>query len=277
MDEGAPAGVTIINERCVLRTQDGHRVVLVCGIVLAQYAVGDAMAEANAMVSLVDQGWADQVEVSRAFECTTRTVRRYVRRFEEGGLAALGRSAGYPRGRPRVGSSRSQLVCRLKGTGHSNREIARRIGVSEVAVRKLLRRLGWTPSRPVPGLLSIDVPGANPNLSAFAASTASMAATGSSGANPNLSASTLTVEEEIAFTLDTDPADRSSDRLLACLGLIDDAAPLARAGVRVPRAGVLLALPAIQSTAASSTSSGTSTAALVRPSTGYARPSSPCC
>ena len=118
MDEGAPAGVTIINERCVLRTQDGHRVVLVCGIVLAQYAVGDAMAEANAMVSLVDQGWADQVEVSRAFECATRTVRRYVRRFEEGGLAALGRSAGYPRGRPRVGSSRSQLVCHLKGTGH---------------------------------------------------------------------------------------------------------------------------------------------------------------
>jgi transposase len=240
--EGAPAGVAIINERCMVRTQDSHRVVLVCGIVLAQYAVGDAMGEANAMVSLVDQGWADQVEVSRAFECATRTVRRYLRRFEEGGLAALGRSAGYPRGRPRVGSSRSQLVCRLKGAGHSNREIARRIGVSEVAVRKLLRRLGWAPSRPVQGLLSIDVPGANPNLSA---STASTAATRSPGANPNLSASTDTAEEEIAFTLDTDPANRSSDRLLACLGLIDDAAPLFRAGVRVPRAGVLLALPAI--------------------------------
>jgi transposase len=245
VDEGAPAGVAIINERCMLRTQDGHRVVLVCGIVLAQYAVGDAMAEANAMVSLVDQGWADQVEVSRAFECATRTVRRYLRRFEEGGLAALGRSAGYPRGRPRVRSSRSRLVCRLKGAGHSNREIARRIGVSEVAVRKLLRRLGWAPSRPVQGLLSIDAPGANPNLSASAASTASTAATVSPSANPNLSASTVTAEEEIAFTLDTDPANRSSDRLLACLGLIDDAAPLFRAGVRVPRAGVLLALPAI--------------------------------
>jgi transposase len=241
-DEGAPTGVAIINERCVLRTQDGHRVVLVCGIVLAQYAVGDAMAEANAIVSLVDQGWADQIEVSRAFGCTTRTVRRYLRRFEEGGLAALGRSAGYPRGRPRVGSSRSELVCRLKGAGHSNREIARRIGVSEVAVRKLLRRLGWAPSRPVQGLLSIDAPGANPNLSASAVSRAAMA---SPGANPNLSASTLSAEEDIAFTLDTDPANRSSDRLLACLGLIDDAAPLFRAGIRVPRAGVLLALPAI--------------------------------
>ena len=226
-DQGAPTGVAIINERCVLRTQDGHRVLLVCGIILAQYAVGDAMAETNAMVSLVDQGWANQVEVSRAFECATRTVRRYLRRFEEGGLAALGRSAGYPRGRPRVRPSRSALVYRLKGEGHSNREIARRIGVSEVAVRKLLCRLGWAPSRPVQGLLPMDVPGANPNLSA---STAPTAATGSPSANPNLSAfsapiaatapaltppdanpnlsaSTLTTEEEIAFTLDTDPAN----------------------------------------------------------------------
>ena len=261
VDEGAPAGVAIINERCVVRTQDGHRVVLVCGIILAQYTVGDAMAEAHAMVSLVDQGWADQVEVSRAFEFATRTVRRYLRRFEEGGLAALGRSAGYPRGRPRVGSSRSRLVCRLKGAGHSNREIARRIGVSEVAVRKLLRRLGWAPARPVQELLPINVPDANPNLSDSIASTAAVAfpsanpnlsasttspvVTASPSANPNLSASTISAEEEIVFTLDTDPAKRSADRLLACLGLIDDATPLFRAGVRVPRAGVLLALPAI--------------------------------
>jgi transposase len=291
-EEGVPAGVAIVNERCVLRTQDGHRIVLVSGIVLAQYSVGDAMAEANAMVSLVDQGWADQVDVSRAFECSTRTVRRYLRRFEEGGLAALGRSAGYPRGQPRVRSSRSRLVSRLKGAGHSNREIARRIGVSEVAVRKLLRRLGWAASRPVQGRLSIDVssanpnlsaftaptaatapamasPSANPNLSAFAAPTAATAPAMASPsanpnlsafaaptatrapamapprANPNLSAFTVAGDEEITFTLDTDPANRRSDRLLACLGLLDDAAPLFSAGVRVPRAGVLLALPAI--------------------------------
>jgi len=32
---GAPAGVVIINERCVLRTQDEHRIVIVGGVVLA--------------------------------------------------------------------------------------------------------------------------------------------------------------------------------------------------------------------------------------------------
>jgi len=52
--EDAPPGVSVINERCQLRTQDGHRVVLLSSIVVVQYATGDALAEDNAMVRLVD-------------------------------------------------------------------------------------------------------------------------------------------------------------------------------------------------------------------------------
>jgi hypothetical protein len=44
-------------------------------------------------------------------------------------------------------------------------------------------------------------------------------------------------------TLDTDPQNRWLDRLLARLGMIDDAEPLFADAERVPRAGVLLALP----------------------------------
>ena len=47
------------------------------------------------------------------------------------------------------------------------------------------------------------------------------------------------------LTLDADPADRRLDRLLAYLGLLEDAAPLFRPGLRVPRLGVLLSLPAL--------------------------------
>jgi len=50
--------------------------VSVAGVVLAHYTVGDRMAEAHAMVSLVEQGWASQKAVARAFGCTSRTVRR---------------------------------------------------------------------------------------------------------------------------------------------------------------------------------------------------------
>jgi transposase len=131
--------MSAINDRCLVRTQDGHRVVIACGVVLAQYALGDHMAESYAMVNLVDQGLANQSDVARAFGCSTRTVRRHQRRFEGGGLAALDRSPGYPRGRARVAGSRRQLVQDLNLQGHSHREIARRIGVSEKAIRKLVR------------------------------------------------------------------------------------------------------------------------------------------
>src|SRR5258708_5990362 len=128
-----------INDRCIIRTEQGSRLVIVSGIPLAQFAVGDRMAEAHVMVSLVEQGWADQNDVAGAFGCSARTVRRYQRRFDETGLTGLGHADGYPRGRPRT-ASRRQLIERWKAQGYSHREIARRLGISVRAVRKTLRR-----------------------------------------------------------------------------------------------------------------------------------------
>jgi transposase len=158
--------VVVLNDRCMVRTQEGVRIVLVAGVPLAQCVVGDRMAEAHAMVSLVEQGWADQNDVARAFDCTARTVRRHQRRFEAGGLEALGRRVGFPEGRTRVPSSRVRVVDRLKAEGQSNRTIAGHVGVSEKAVRKLLRRLGWTEPRREPEQLALAVQPADPNLSA---------------------------------------------------------------------------------------------------------------
>src|SRR5712692_6561320 len=120
------AQAVVINDRCLMRTQYGHRLVIVAGIVLAQYPVGDHLAEAHAMVSLVEQGWADQNDVARAFARSPRTLRRYERRVETGGLVALGRPRGYPSGRARLNASRLRLVARLKADGLSNRAVAHR-------------------------------------------------------------------------------------------------------------------------------------------------------
>ena len=225
-----PPGCEVINDRCMLRTEGGRRMVIVSGIVLAHYAVGDHIAEAHARLALVEQGWAEQNDVARAFGCCARTVRRDERRFDDGGMAALGRSEGYPKGRPRV-----TLTCsveRLKRAGQANREIARRLGISETAVRKRLRRAGWvepTPEQkrlplegalalPPPPVVPAAEPGCEPNLSAFGA------------------------EQEEAISFDHDPSDRRLDRLMAYLGLLEDAAPLFRSERAVPRAGVLLAV-----------------------------------
>ena len=296
-DEAADGSV-FVSERCRLQTQGGYRVVSVSGVVLAHYSVGDRMSEALAMVNLVDQGWAQQKEVARAFGCSERTVRRCQRRFDSGGLQALGRPSGYPKGRARLPATRTEAVNLWKEQGVANREIARRLGVSEKAVRKLLCRLGWKeepleqlslgsagvdPERfgsgqPHPEDRAIAVagagveagsiqssgsPDADPNLSApgrdfVQAGAAGVAAaavqteeesqqTVPTDADPNLSASIPSTPTDpwLPRSLDADPSDRRVDRLLACLGLLDDAAPLFGSATGVAGLGVLLALPAL--------------------------------
>ena len=243
-----PEGTHVINGRCSLRTQDGSRVVLVSGMPLAQYEVGDRMSEALAMVNLVDQGWADQDDVAKAFGCSARTVRRHQRRFEEGGLPALGRSDGYPRGRARLPSARQRSIQQLKAQGHAHNEIARRLGVTVRAVRKTLRRLGWKPTPAVQPELPLQAPEtAKPSRSTSSPVLASTPAQGSvAGEDPKLSAfSKVSPEPAPPGSLDTDPTDRSLDRLMARLGLLEDAPPLFGAVWALPRAGVLLAIPAL--------------------------------
>src|SRR6266542_5432980 len=214
-----PEGTIVINDRCQVRSHSGHRVVIVCGITLAHYEVNDTVA--------------------KAFGCSARTLRRHQRRFEAGGLQSLGGVGGYPKGRHRLASSRCQLINRLKAAGHSNREIARRIGVSEMAIRKSLQRLGWKQADRQADLPLEGIEGANPNLSAFSSSPPSPV-------EPTASlAPSLTV---LAGSADRDPADRRTDRLMARLGLLDDALPLFGSGTNLQGAGVLLALPALLNT-----------------------------
>ena len=142
----AASNIVVINARCSLRIEADQRVIVVTGLPVHHYRADDAVAEAYAMVFLVDSGFAQQIEVARAFARSVRSVRRYQRRYAQDGMAALGCEEGWRRGRRRISGRRLRSIDVLKSQGMSNRAIAHRLGVSETAIRKLVGALQPTAS-----------------------------------------------------------------------------------------------------------------------------------
>lgn len=163
-----PLGTVVINARCSLRTEGEYRVVLVAGFPVHHYDTKDVMAEAYAMVLLADGGYARQKQVATAFRCSERTVRRHQERYADGGMTALGKRSGWRPGRRRIAGKRVRLIERLKEAGLSNREVARRLGVTENAIRK---QVGST-QRPLQQLLPIVDASPQPSIAAISASEA---------------------------------------------------------------------------------------------------------
>jgi hypothetical protein len=221
----------VVNDRVTVRTNDAQRVVVVDGLPVHHYAVGDRAAEAYAMLNLVEAGFADQNDVARGFGYSARTLRRCETRFDEGGVEALGRSVGRPKGgmgRTKHGGRRDRVVHGMKAEGLNNCEIARRLGISEAAVRKRLKRSGWVAPDLQSELFESEAPVATSPPVEHTAPPPAPAMPATAPAN-----------------FGVDPLDRSGDRLFARLGLLDDAAPFFAPAACVPRAGVLLAIPGL--------------------------------
>jgi len=77
----ASSNAVVINARCTLRAEEDQRVIVVGGLAVYHYCAADAVAEAYAMVMLVDSGFAQQTEVAQAFRKSERTVRRHQERY----------------------------------------------------------------------------------------------------------------------------------------------------------------------------------------------------
>jgi len=245
-----PSGTVYVNDRVSFRTEETQRVISVHGVVFAHYSVQDRAAEAYAMITLWESEYATQAEIARAFGYSARSLRRYQEHFEAEGIQALARKPGRPAVRRSGGAKergRDQTILHLKTKGASNRAIAGKLGLSEKAIRKRLRRLGWRPQTEpaASGLLfEQDTTGdASPTSEVSGSAidvlkgTAAAAAKQRSGAHEGI--------KPASVSRDPDPLDRSMDRLLAAMGLIEDAAPVFAYAENLPRAGVLLAIPAL--------------------------------
>ena len=244
-----PGGSVFVSDRVSFRTEGSQRVISVQSVVFAHYSVGDLAAEAYAMITLSETGYASQIQIARAFGYSVRSLRRYQERFQTGGVGALVRGAGRPSGSLRGSSKqrgRDQTILHLKAKGSSNRAIAGKLGVSETAIRKRLRRLGWQPSRERGLPFSHETNGDAPSIANVSENAAEIPGIASGSTSRRQPRKNENSGIELAPTsLDSDPLDRSMDRLLAAMGLIEDAAPLFAHADSLPRAGVLLAIPSL--------------------------------
>ena len=248
-----PASNTVvINARCSLRIETDQRVIVVAGLPVHHYRQGDAVAEAYAMVFLVDSGFAQQLEVARAFVRSVRSVRRYQRRYAQGGMTALGHEEGWRRGRRRISGKRLRSIEVLKTDGLSNRAIAQRLGVTENAIRKLVGASQPAASAQFALAGITSAAAAEPSATGVPSATSTgddvdraTASGDERTGKPDPVTAPADDGEPVPMSLDRDASDRSFDRQLAYLGLLDDAAPLFREGSSVLAVGVLLALPCL--------------------------------
>ena len=245
-----PNGTVYVNNGVSFRTEETERVISVHGVVFAHYSVEDRAAEAYAMTTLWESEYATQTQIARAFGYSARSLRRYQERFAAEGIPGLVRQPGRPAG-PHSGGAkqrgRDQTILHLKAKGASNRVIAGKLGLSEGAIRKRLHRLGWQPQTEPAALGFL-----------FGQDT-----TGDASPTAEISGNSIDVLKDAAVTADErrggtnvgmelppvsrdpNPLDRSMDRLLAAMGLLEDAAPVFAPAENLPRAGVLLAIPAL--------------------------------
>jgi len=222
---------------------DGYRVIFCRHEILYRVALNDAQHLAVVAVTLRQSQLATQTEIATAFGHSVATQRRWETRYLQHGSDGLRNKL--PTGRkPELDRSQRAFVLRWFEAGVSNREMARRLAVSEATIRRVLRQAGLrrrrTPATELPFAASAAPP-QTPLAEPVPAGTIAEAPV-----PPLPSADHAANASTSGFTIDHDPADRSGDRLLARQGLLDDAVPLFGDHEELPRAGVLLAVPVLQ-------------------------------
>lgn len=232
----------VFNNRCFLRREGEQWIIVAEGVPAYRYLDGDDIGEAYAMVFLVSSGYATQTEVARVYGCDVRTVRRHQRRYENGGMAALATRSGWRPGRKRLPVKRRIKIEKMHAEGLSNREIARRLLVSEKAIRK---QVG--PTKDNAAQLPLPLPFSREVAADATTEKTSVEKCGAPKTPSEAQDSATNKEDEARVDggCDSDPRNRIVDRSLARLGLLSDAAPMFADAKGVAGAGVLFALPAL--------------------------------
>jgi len=237
----------------------------------------DVAATRLAIVQLAEHRIGTQEQIARGFNLHPNAITGYIKAYRKGGVPALVPKVRGPKG-PRIGGSRIEtVILAAKRSGQSNREISAKLGFGRTTISNVLKRLGWRDEDkqlPIPSNTEIGPIEAR----VAPAKEGSEPSTGEIDTEQPVSEKIDTeqpvsekidteqpvsekidteqpvsekidteepTEIPIQFTADSDPSNRSIDRILASQGLLFDAAPLFENADNVRDVGALLAIPVL--------------------------------
>ena len=250
-----------VNEHVFININENFRTIKLYGIPILYYHKEDKVADRVAMVTLVETGVAKAKEVSEAFSVHRATIFRCQKKVAEGGIGSLADEKRGPRGGKKIKGELEKVVKRLKSKGLSNAAIAQRLGLSQTGVQKALIRIGYKAKEKIARQASLlREEGGCPDVNVKEAEKKPIEILKPKESIPD-SKSELELQSDneegigavrkeptaVEYSGDSDPRDRSIDRVLALAGLLDDAVPKFCERAEVVFAGFLLAIPALVS------------------------------
>ena len=208
-----PGAVLVGDAAAVVTDGDGGRV-FIRGELCNAWDAGDDLGRRLAAVQLVRIKAATAVAVATAFGVTTVTLWRWRRELDASGAQGLAKDKRGPKGPSRLTPEVVADIASRRRGGASLRAIAAAVGVSTFSVRRAL-----TEPTPEPEHATLtEEPQPQPQA-------------GDDG-----------------LPLLPPPAGRDGDRAAARWGKLPHAEPVFTPAARVPLAGLLLAIPALQAT-----------------------------
>jgi len=230
-----PAGAVQIGEISALVEDETGGRVFIRGELVFAWNAGDELGRRLAAVQLVAIKGARAVRVAEGFGINAETLRRWDHAVANDGIAALVPGRRGPKG-PSVLSPAvvADIRARRRG-GASLRAIATAVGVSEATVRRALPTTKPAPEQDY--TTSTDDAGSDHDARGDH---------GDDGDDRGTSAADEDAEDDLPLL--PPPADRDAERAAARWGKLPHADPVFTPAARVPLAGLLLAIPALQAT-----------------------------
>jgi transposase-like protein len=206
-----PAGAREINAVVAMVERDEHVAYFASGVPLFIHRADDPVGRRVAAGQMMELGLARQDELSAVLGVNRSTLYRQHRRLQAHGVLGVVDGKRGPRGPHRFTPEKRQRVAALLEAGRSIRHAAQQVGVTEGTIRHALRRGELEPAPMAPA------PAVGPR----------------------------TRSEQAASAAGGVAVQRHTERALARLGQLSEAAPRFVAAEAVRAGGVVLALPAV--------------------------------